>query len=226
EENKIELLKETGKSSSHGAAWEKQIADVEMSLGSSRLSSGRVSGNPSEDLLVLDAASRQIQVLSVTSSEVMHARAALGTMPGEVHAATLSVDSEPSAVLPMRLNGDALSDLVILRAGGAAPLVTITEAVATFVVMTTADGTGINSLRDAINSANSNPGADSITFAIPGGGIPTIKPTTSLPTITQAVTIDGTTQPAGLVEIDGSLAPSDGIRVNGGSSTIKGLVIN
>jgi len=50
-------------------------------------------------------------------------------------------------------------------------------------------------LRDAITLANTTPGADTIAFHISGTGIHTITPLTVLPNITEAVTIDGYTQP-------------------------------
>lgn len=58
---------------------------------------------------------------------------------------------------------------------------------------------GVGSLRDAITSANTNAGLDSIYFNIPGGtqADRTIVATTVLPTITELVIIDGTTQPNG-----------------------------
>src|SRR5262249_16794937 len=65
-------------------------------------------------------------------------------------------------------------------------------APATFSVTNVNNG-GAGSLRAAIASANSTAGADTITFAIPGAGVKTINLTSALPTITQAVTIDGST---------------------------------
>ena len=109
---------------------------------------------------------------------------------------------------------------------------------ATYVVNSTADpGSGTCdasecTLREAIAAANAAPGADSIHFSIPGPGPYTIQPTSALPTITDPVTIDGTTQTgfAGspIIEISGELAPVDsaGIRITAGSSTVRGLVIN
>jgi hypothetical protein len=100
----------------------------------------------------------------------------------------------------------------------------------TFVVSTTAD-TGTGSLRDAINKANKNAGADVIQFKI-GSGLKTIAPKSSLPQVTGATTIDGTTQGgyAGkpLIEIrgDGAGSGSYGLVLTGGSSTVKGLIIN
>src|SRR3954462_6455201 len=64
----------------------------------------------------------------------------------------------------------------------------------TFTVTTTADS-GAGSLRSAILSANANSGADTIAFNIPGAAPYSIALASSLPTLTDSVTIDGTTQP-------------------------------
>src|SRR5215217_3718983 len=50
-------------------------------------------------------------------------------------------------------------------------------------------------LRAALNEANYTPGADTINFAIPGSGVKTIAPESELPEITEAVTINGYSQP-------------------------------
>src|SRR5262245_38726721 len=63
----------------------------------------------------------------------------------------------------------------------------------TFVVTNT-NNSGAGSLAQAILNANANPGADLIAFDIPGSGVHTITPASSLPTITDPVTIDGYTQ--------------------------------
>jgi CSLREA domain-containing protein len=51
------------------------------------------------------------------------------------------------------------------------------------------------SLREAITAANANIDGNIIAFNIPGAGPHTISPTTVLPTVNSAVTIDGYTQP-------------------------------
>ncbi len=51
------------------------------------------------------------------------------------------------------------------------------------------------SLRAAIEEANAYPGTDNIVFNIPGTGPHTILPKSPLPMITEAVIIDGRTQP-------------------------------
>ena len=88
---------------------------------------------------------------------------------------------------------------------------------------------GVCTLRAAIQEANANSALDTIAFAI-GSGPKRISPSSNLPTITQPVIIDGTTQPgftgAPLIEIRGSSSLGDGIKISGGGSTLRGLVIN
>jgi hypothetical protein len=98
-------------------------------------------------------------------------------------------------------------------------------------VTTTADSDA-GSLRQAILCANETPGTQTIEFNIPGGGAFQIQPTSSLPTITDPMVIDATTQPgyAGtpLIELDGSLAGAgvNGLRITSGGSIVRGLVVN
>ena len=66
---------------------------------------------------------------------------------------------------------------------------TIPLSADTFTVTHT-DDSGPGSLRQAILDANATAGADTIEFNIPGAGVHTITPTTALPGITDAVTID------------------------------------
>ncbi len=101
----------------------------------------------------------------------------------------------------------------------------------TLVVSNTNDS-GAGSLRQAMLTANANPGGKTITFDVPGGGPFTIAPTSELPLLTVPVTIDGTTQPgyqgAPLVELSGANAGSqvNGLSITVGNTTIKGLAIN
>ncbi len=113
------------------------------------------------------------------------------------------------------------------------------EAIATNLVVNTTDGGGDGvcgvyhcSLRDALTSANARAGVDTITFNLPGSGPYTIKPTTVLPSITEAVILDGWSQSGyankPIIEINGSSASSNtnGLVITAGNSTIRGLVIN
>src|SRR6185436_4134017 len=62
-------------------------------------------------------------------------------------------------------------------------------------VCETATSNGICTLRAALQEANAYSGADTVAFNIVGGGAQTITLASDLPNITQAMYIDGTTQP-------------------------------
>jgi parallel beta-helix repeat protein len=118
-----------------------------------------------------------------------------------------------------------------------------------YVVTTTADS-GPGSLRDAINQVNadtshtlyaspSNSSVDEIDFAITAGGgynagtgVATIAPqTNALPAITNAVIIDGWSEPGffgtPLIELNGAGAGNgNGLSVQAPNTTVCGLVIN
>ncbi|MES2354813.1 MAG: NosD domain-containing protein [Pseudomonadota bacterium] len=106
------------------------------------------------------------------------------------------------------------------------------SVLATFTVTNTADA-GAGSLRQAILDANGGAGTDTISFSI-GSGLATISPTSVLPTITDTVTIDGTTQPgfgaAPIIQISGNLTGGGAcglqLTVGASGSVIRGLIIN
>ena len=89
-------------------------------------------------------------------------------------------------------------------------------------------------LRAALEEANAS-AVDEINFAVPAadpgnvGGIVTIAPAAALPTVTAAVTIDGSTQPEfsadPIVAIDGSAWATALLDVDAGSTTIRSLVL-
>ena len=99
------------------------------------------------------------------------------------------------------------------------------------LVVTNANDSGAGSLRAAIDYANTTPGHDTITFAIPGEGIRQISLASALPSITEAATIDGRTQSGWfgppVIRVDGTGLPlgSDGFTLTGGGSTIRGLML-
>lgn len=101
----------------------------------------------------------------------------------------------------------------------------------TLVVTNNADS-GAGSLRQAISDANNTPGPNLINFNIPGGGAQIIQPFSTLPAVTNQVTIDGTTQPgyagAPIIVLDGNPGFSgrvDGLTISAPGCAIKGLVI-
>ncbi|WP_412068850.1 T9SS type A sorting domain-containing protein [Rubrivirga sp. IMCC43871] len=126
-----------------------------------------------------------------------------------------------------------VASLVVLLAGAS-------TAQSTFVVTTT-EPTGPGSLQSAIFAANQSrngSGPDRIEFALSGAPGPfVIRPTSPLPAITEAVVIDGLSQPGAdcsswpatlLIVLDGQNAGSeaDGLQfTDGGGSTVRGLVV-
>ena len=112
----------------------------------------------------------------------------------------------------------------------------------TFTVTNTNDN-GPNSLRQALLNANSHPNPagsiDQIVFNIPGSGVQTITRTTALPAISDAVVINGYTQPGAspntnalnaginavvLIELIGASGDGvGGLRVNAAGTVIRGL---
>ncbi|MFO0879777.1 MAG: right-handed parallel beta-helix repeat-containing protein [Gemmataceae bacterium] len=124
-------------------------------------------------------------------------------------------------------------------------------ALAVYTVINVLDE-GPGSLRQAILNANDNPGADEISFNIPGGGVKTIRPLTALPAITDSLLINGYSQPGSSannnalnlgsgalgsnavlnIELDGSAIAAgsfpDGLFLGEGAanSEVRGLVIN
>lgn len=141
----------------------------------------------------------------------------------------------------LRLNADAIDDLVRLDPQ-LGPVLHLSQRAAVFVVNSTLDladsipgdgicdtannppdtpPSGICTLRAAIEQANASPGADQIRFNVGGGGVQQIDGPGggALFDITEAVTIDGATQPgyAGtpLIEVDFS-----------GGGAIPGFAIN
>jgi uncharacterized repeat protein (TIGR01451 family) len=101
---------------------------------------------------------------------------------------------------------------------------------ATSYVVTTNADSGAGSLRDAINQANANPGADIISFNLPTGQLK-ISPTSELPILTGDTIIDGTTQPGftgiPMIELDGTNAgTANGIQFDSVTGSLQSLVIN
>jgi len=213
-------------------------ATISGSMAAPQLVRARVSANAADDLLVVDAGKSQLQVI-MSGGERRASGAALDQAADDSaeklpKVVSLDVASQPIAVLPMHLNADALSDLVLLQSGQSAPTVARTESAAQALVVTTTDDSGPGSLRDAITQANNTPGADTITFNIqPQGGVKTIVLSSTLPVISETVTIDGTTQPGypgkPIIEIDGTGDHGPvtyGLNITAPNCLIKGLVIN
>jgi hypothetical protein len=118
------------------------------------------------------------------------------------------------------------------------------HATTTFTVNNTSDFTGDGTcagncnLRDAINDANAAPGADTINFNISGTVVQTIRPLEKLPVITEAVTINGYSQPGAslntlakgtnakiMIELDGTNTSGNGLETVADDVVVRGLAI-
>ena len=154
--------------------------------------------------------------------------------PGQSALVTLDVRPTAAGVLHNVAAVSSLGEDPDLSNNSAETFGTVTPLV--LVVNTTDDlDDGVvdqshTSLREAINAANEAYGLNTISFDIPGPGPHIIQVTSPLPVITDAVTIDATTEPdyadVPVVQLDGSLAgPGSGLHVTAGNSTIRGLAI-
>jgi uncharacterized repeat protein (TIGR01451 family) len=188
----------------------------------------RISSAQTDSLVLIDPSDRQLQIVA-SDPYSKNKRNAASYSPRST--ASLDVEEEPVAVLPIQLNTSALNDLVILKKGRSGPAVVTPQSMMTFIVSSATDTGLAGELRTAIINANSNPGPDLIVFQVSIGPI-TINLTGPLPTITDPVTIDGTTQPlfAGspIVELNGAGAgaSANGLGIIAGNTTVRGLVIN
>jgi uncharacterized repeat protein (TIGR01451 family) len=195
-----------------------------------RLIGARVSSESTENLLALDSAKRQVHIISTGNISLPHEGTNIPAQFDLSSVSQLDVDAEPVAALPLRLNADSLSDLVILRRGQSAITVTPSAPQAVFQVLNIEDAGGF-SLREAITMANATPGPDDIIFNIVGPSR-TIQLLSPLPAITDPLTIDATTQPGftglPIVELNYTAAgvAQAGLVINTNTCTIRGLVIN
>lgn len=224
-----------GKPSSTLARWRLEPLVLDATLTGAAASNlprkmfrARVSAGQADDLILLDAVSNQIKIVSQIKT---------GDQKPQTEIVSFDAETAPVAVLPLRLNPDALHDLVVLREGAGAAAIVLSQPALTLTVNTTADDPGGSclqpgqpcTLRNAIESANGGGGADLINFDIPGGG--TISPLSELPVIRQPVTIIGTVNAGSgqpLIEISGALAPAgtDGLKLRTSSSLIYGLAVS
>jgi len=93
-----------------------------------------VSSLPTDDLVVVDPAGRQVHIVVPVEEQAGADETSPPSFALRPWSATLDVAGEPVAALPMRLNVDALSDLVILKGGPSGLTVGMTAAMATWTV--------------------------------------------------------------------------------------------
>ena len=155
--------------------------------------------------------------------------------------AEIPLKNHPAAALALKLNSDALYDLILPEDSNSLAIA-LTQPQAFFGVSQVSDepdadtGDGVCdvdlgtsgdqcTLRAAIQQANASPGLDSIEFLLVSGS--TITPLTPLPPITEAVDISSVSHVP--IEISGAnpgAAAGNGLQVSGGDSTVRDLIIN
>jgi hypothetical protein len=187
----------------------RRVATAGMSGG--ELVTARLSASPRDDLVVLEPDARL---------------AIVGGLARQ--GATTPATGPAIAALAMRLDHDALADLVVLEPASSIPTVLLTRRGAPLTV-TNANDDGPGSLRQTIFDAGAQLGG-TILFDIPGTGPHRIALESALPAILDPITIDATSQPgyAGspVVEIDNSAVADDvGLTLAAGASVVRGLSI-
>jgi hypothetical protein len=145
------------------------------------------------------------------------------------------VDTRGNGIMIAAIFDRPASFLALVLATAAMPV-----SAATFVV-TSPNNTGAGSLRQAITDANAAAGMDNIHFSIAGTDLHTINLSSSLPSITSPVIIDGYTQPGASVntatitlntQLRIELRPTTNIGsalfflVGSDGSQVRGLAIN
>jgi hypothetical protein len=146
-------------------------------------------------------------------------------------AAEFDTNGAPIAVLPMRLNKDALADLVIITENQLDPSFLLTAPTTIRTVSSLSDS-GSGSLRKAIEDANASPGLDEIRFAVSNADSP-INAQSDLPEITDAATLDATTQNGfnnqPIIELGSTFSGSNGttpmIRLTASNSVVRGFIV-
>ena len=221
------------------ASWKMEMLVMDSQLaaaatsGNATLVRARVSSSGVDDLLIADPAAGSVTAVA----RLQGPDEKLVASSAQVE--RIDTGAWTSALVPMRLNVDGRSDLVVFNAGSTQASVIMSDPTAVYTVNTTDDVGGGNcqndgqpcGIRRALFWANFVPGS-MIAFNIPGEGVHTIHLNSALPDLHE-VAIDGTTQPGyidkPLIELKGDLLAGgavEGFRVTRSNTVIRGMAIN
>ena len=128
-----------------------------------------ITGNETEDLMVVNAQAKRVQILF----EEPNTDENRTSYTGETRSQSLIFTGSPVAGVPMRLNVMGQQGFVVFNKGNLEPTTVMVAPNSNFAVTKTADtndGTcnGDCSLREAIRAANTAAGADTISFNLNG----------------------------------------------------------
>jgi uncharacterized repeat protein (TIGR01451 family) len=232
---RVQPQKTNRKARQRAPKWAVEKLSMRAQPSAGQLRTARLSSMLTDTMFLIDSGGHQVRII-----ETVMAKTDSG-LANHNPSVDLDVAGEAIAALPMRLNVDALDDLVILRRGESAPTIMTSAPAAIFSVDNTGDNGGVNpapgagtgTLRQAIVDANASAGADTIVFNI-GLGIRTISLAAPLPPITDSSTIDGTVPPSfqlnslETIELSGAGAGAgaNGLTLQASGITVRGLVIN
>ncbi len=185
-----------------------------------------------------------VALLVLLSAMTAHAQNTAVTWSGfnMGFASTASVTTNAQSVAGQLTVGSAQSSSTAIESGFIPGTSGPPSVTAAFTVTTVSDSV-VGSLRWAIQNANAASGLNVIAFNILGSGVHTILLTTPLPIFTDAVIVDGYTQPGTSPNTNGQELGSNavlkirlsgpgvfsdvhGIVLRGGGSTVRGLLIN
>jgi uncharacterized repeat protein (TIGR01451 family) len=230
---RVKAQKPNRKAKKRAPQWAIERLSAKAQSSSAQLWTARVSSLPADAMLLLDAGGHQLRIIETG--------AAKSGAPLANHNATVDLDVEGEAIaaLPMRLNMDALDDLVILRQGAAAPTILTSAPTGALQVTNNGDNGGVDpmpgvntgTLRQALVDANASAGPDFIEFQV-GSGLQTIALLAPLPVISESVSIDATTQPGfsgtPLIELNGLGAGpgANGLDIQTNNVVVRALIIN
>lgn len=197
----------------------------------------KISNIPRDDLLLIDSTANQLFIITNENLDASDSSSIFSKDLG----------SEPIAVLPMRLNQDALSDLVILKRDQTEPVILKTEATKTYTINSNGDQSDATNSGDGFCDVDLNMGGEQCTlraamedalnftrdaefkFDLPllQGNINVVNG--PLPSLLGVVTFDGaldTIPPVTKVSIDGGNANGNGLQVMGGTSVVRNTLIS
>ncbi len=185
------------------------------------LITANISGLATDDLMVIDRASRKMRIISGGPGSKL-----------PLHTTTsLEAEDQPMAALPVRMNGRAVNGFVAITGSHSAPALMLTPAAIVTIMVTTEKDNGNNdapipgSLRDAIVKANNEPPDSSLIF-IKFQKDMRIEVSVPLPTISRKDVVINGPENQKQVTLENVGTSQAALFITGGSSNVGGLTFS